>query len=385
MSDNSPVTIDIQPVIPTVTEAPPPAVKKSGACDPSNNPMRRPAWRWDRITYLLQRIGTSRTKKPAAYDDKYILEGMKYLRHYQQLADSVLNDRSTMDVEAAFSTAYVHWPELALAHKMYVSRTFARWAVEALVLAQQTPASIAADLGCPEGVIIAYERYFYDVRDRMTSELFVMDALMSPALKNGSMGGVDYDFFWKGLAYWYGAAVLKATWTMGTMTDDIRKKIQDCMRSMMERNTLRASVARQPTAFNAHDIIDEHLTSKQIEANKPPENGGHSEEAMKTATLISEVVKLSVASGLHIPTHGREPRSAESIRDMAIALVSTMDDPIAAKSIPPPVEEEPVKSAFDRPAGPVVPTVDATKVPVPENLVSARKSIVDRIRSKKGG
>ena len=367
----------------TVTEVPVfdvpkfPEPSKDGAYNPAKNPMRRPTWRWDRIAYLNTKSACGAKRNIASYDDKLVADGRKYLSHYQHIASSITADRSSMDLDSAFAEAYVHWPELSQAHRIYVNRGFARWAIEALVLSKEPAERIAADLGCPEGVVTAYEAYFYDVRSRRDSELYIMDALMSPALKNGTSGGVDYDFFWKGLAYWYGTDVLKATWSMGSIPDEMRVQMNNCMRSMMDRNTMRATMARPANSFNAHEIIEEHLAAKQIENNKPRQNDDNSQTQIDGAKQLSNALKLSIASGLVIPSSGIEPRTASSIRDMADAVLNiAVVDPVVRAVAP-------ERSAFDRPVGPVVNQPRLDDAPIPKDMAVPINSILQKIRAKK--
>ena len=343
---------------------------KDGTYDPSKNPLRKPTWRWDRITYSI-----GRAKGNTSFDDQFIVIGQKYLKHYINLTRAVVHDGAAIDVDSAFSAAYVQWPYLSMAHKIYVNSNFARWAIEALVLANQTPEDIAKDLGCSATVVSEYETYFYDVRSRMQSELFIMDALLSPALKVG-MAGTDYDFFWKGLAYWYGAPVLKAVWSMGTIPDDAKNQLRDCLQSMMERNTLRASVARQPNQYNAHDIIDEHLTLKQIEANIKHPESEIERSVLAGGALLVKAITFSVASSLgRIIDTGIELRAEQTLQN-AVQHVLQPVDPLVRKELS-------AHSAFDRPVGAVIKEKDVDLPVKAQGLKNQTKNILAKIRAGK--
>lgn len=368
------------------------------------NPMRRPAWRWDRIGYLVAKNTHGRSRTATINDDQYVAEGRKYLSQYNLITRDIVRTGTPVDLDMAFSALYTQWPTLALAHKIYIDRNFARWAIEAMVLTKLPAEVLARELGCAVGVITDYERYFYDVRDRLDNELFIIDALLSPAMKFG-MAGTDYDFFWKGVAYWYNIDVLRALWTMGAVSTDVKTKLGEVISTMMERNTLRASVARQPNQFNAHEMLDEHLTQKQIDADKGL--GGGINQMLKDSTVqLSSAIKLSVASMTFIaPGGGKESRATNAIRRLAeaIPVEPVVADPIVRKdaSVPvpasapviaPPITpagpEDHVKSTvFTRPEGSVAVAKVAVSPEQDEKIkgIHAKKDlIIKRIKSKKG-
>jgi len=351
----------------------------NGAYNPATNPLRRPAWRWDRISYLTNKTNKGYKRAVNSFDDQLVITGRNYLLQYINLTKAVVQQGSQCDLDSAFAAAYTQWPDLSMAHRIYVTSSFARWAIEALILANQTAEDIAGDLGCPPSVVTTYETYFYDVRDRMKSELFIIDALMSPAMKSG-MGSTDFDFFWKGLAYWYGAPVLKAAWSMGVIPDDIKNQLSQCMTAMMDRNTLRATVARQPNQYNAHDILDEHLTAKQIDANTKYPGDLLDVKAKEGSSILVRAIQLSAASRLLPGTTGIETRAAYTIHEMAAAVLST-DKPLD-------IPQDPLKSAFDRPKADVNKSERVQESVSPDVLSSIHEKknlILDRIKSKTVG
>lgn len=366
------------------------AAPVGSAYRPETNPFRAVTWRWDRITYLAGKTAAGGMRKTATYDDGLIQAGRKYLAHYTNIMKSIVRDGNPVDVDSAFSVLYAQWPDTAMAHKIYITRGFARWALEALVLADMTADDIAKRLGCPAIVIRTYESMFYDVRDRRGNELFVIDALMTPAMLHG-MVGTDYDFFWKGIAYWHGADVLQSMWSMGVIDEKIKGQILECMQSMMDRNTLRATVARQPNQFNAHEFMDEHLQKKQIDTDATKGGSQLDVVTVQGAGVLIEAMQMSTFGSQNIQLNRRESRDVHSLIGVAQRIIEGQAEVTA---VLPEHATEIETSVFNRTmtdhSAPTAVSehVPTTKLVDPETLKDIREKknlLLERIRSKKVG
>ncbi len=60
-------------------------------------------------------------------------------------------------------------PELVAAHQLYQSQSPSRWEVEARILAGQADDEVALSTGHPPAVVAAFERFFFNVRDRLAA------------------------------------------------------------------------------------------------------------------------------------------------------------------------------------------------------------------------
>lgn len=255
----------------------------------ATDPLRPRDWRWKRAQLIAHKDKPSY----AAFDDEHVKRAVKYLRARNQL-DAQIRAGRISDPDAAAYARLGAWGDIRSADNIWTSSKFMRWAIEALVLTGMSCAEMAAAIGCSTDVVEAFETYFYDVRSRHGTQLYILNELLSPALTTGATVQ-DCDFYWKGLAYWCGADVLKSYWTYNKLPDETRKKLIELFESSKEKTTVRASMARVVNQFNAHDIIDEYLTDKQI--TEGSKNMTEIEEKMAngTATLL-KAIGFAVAS-----------------------------------------------------------------------------------------
>ena len=369
-------------------------IEQEGACEssvpeqvepqvltPANNPLRRPSWRWDRITFLASKPGV-KTRKPAKFDDSIISLGRNYLNQYNTITQASSQVGNPVDMDNAFTGVYTQYPHMAMAHKIYTDRTFARYAIEAMVLAKQSPADMAKELGCPVEVIETYEFVFYDVRDRLDSPMYIMDALLSPALKHG-MGGTDYDFLWKNIAYTHGIGALRAMWTIGTVDDATKGQLAAIQKTITDRNVLRATAIRQPTHHNANDIVLEGIQRDVAEAAKKAPPVSTEKTFLEGALLLGSAIQLSVASGLANNMGAKEVRACQSIESLVKSYTDVQPTEPAGvyqeHKVDPPTPE---KSVFDRPAGPPKISNAVGKSDPQVDLKEKKDLILQRIRGK---
>lgn len=357
---------------------------------PATNPLRRPAWRWDRISYLATKVGNKK-RNPVATDDKLIVDGRKYLMHYNNMVRTSVHNGSPADVDNSFTALYAQYPAIAMAHKIYTDKTFARYAIEAMVLAKESASAIASELGCHVDVISYYEHLFYDIRDRVDNVLFIMDALLSPALKYG-MAGSDHDFLWKGVAYAHGTAALRGLWSLGKVDEDTKAALDDVMKTLMDRSALRAAAIRQPTQHNAHDILEEHTDRAQVNATAKAPALATEKAFAEGALLLGSAIQLSVASSIAHNMGPQEPRAINSIRSLVHDIIDEIPKPIitlgegtVTVERPKPVEAIPVgpqPSLFDRKPGPVKSSNVIGKSEERVDLKEKKNLILKRIRDK---
>jgi hypothetical protein len=224
--------------------------------------MRPVRWRWDRATVLSHGVKIKGTE----LDDEKVVEAAKYIKKYRAVTDKI-GDDDTKDSEAELLDVRKQWPDLMTAASIYTGAEFMKWAIEALICANATADDIASTFGVETSVIQSYEDFFFDVRSRLGNEMWVAHALLSPAMCDG-MATVDCDFFWKSLALWHGAEVLKGFWTTGELPEGVDEKIMALTKGIQLRNVAKAQLVRPVTPGHAHDIIDEANVGKQDESNE---------------------------------------------------------------------------------------------------------------------
>jgi hypothetical protein len=86
------------------------------------------------------------------------------------------------------------------AHQLYQSETPSRWEVEARLLAGQTDNEIALSTGLPPAVVAAFERFFFDVRDRLAAGDYILFGVIGYDVVGGFREG-DLRTLWAYFAY----------------------------------------------------------------------------------------------------------------------------------------------------------------------------------------
>jgi hypothetical protein len=151
-------------------------------------------WRWRRAEGI--RLGLLPT--PGRRADRWVRRALRFQHSYAEMGDSSYPRRARKDPAVLgalqLSSSADPGPRLQL---------------EALVLARQTTGEIAARLGFSIEIVEAYERLFFDVRDRLGESSYIMAVVLKHTLHDGFAAG-DIDAILKVYAYGYGPVVLDA-------------------------------------------------------------------------------------------------------------------------------------------------------------------------------
>lgn len=119
--------------------------------------------------------------------------------------------------------------------------------------------TIAQKLGISELTLKAYEALFFDVRSRLGSPLFVRGAILHVLIAKGS-ASVTPDLLWKGLSYAYGVDKMLAYASTSHLSAEVYSLLDSALKGIAVRRAYEASLSRSITTFNAHEVIDEHIT-----------------------------------------------------------------------------------------------------------------------------
>lgn len=147
-----------------------------------------PGWRWSRIEYLIKH----ELLPPRRTADPLVRRGYQYLKRRKSLY---------------LNPADEHWirsdyPDLFSAHNMWQDTMSERWIVEAGILANQSCDFLASYVASKPETVRAYERYFFDIRDKLGSPGYIINRLIRPGISQGTVEG-EYDQMVK-LAAWVG-------------------------------------------------------------------------------------------------------------------------------------------------------------------------------------
>lgn len=97
---------------------------------------------------------------------------------------------------------------LHAAHSIFRGDRFVRAALDARILATESPSDIASRLGCAANIIEAYEAIFFDVRSRLMMRSFVVhEVIRIPP--TGVFRWPDVREFWMKVGYWFGPRCLE--------------------------------------------------------------------------------------------------------------------------------------------------------------------------------
>jgi hypothetical protein len=157
------------------------------------HPLRSPAWRWERAQWLLDRhFYFSRLR-----DDQLTGRTLRYLRqllrsHRYHLAQAAKRD-----------------PDLAAAHRLYVSDGRAALLLEARLLMGQDSVEIERLMGVPASVVDLYEAVFFQCCDRLRARDWVVCCALDMPPSAASIGP-DKAAVLKRFAFFGGPLVLDA-------------------------------------------------------------------------------------------------------------------------------------------------------------------------------
>ncbi len=158
---------------------------------PHVDPVPNPDWRWQRATSLAD--GPLGPQSDEA--DPAIRTASQFWRFWM-----------TARSQEQLGLLARRMPLLFAAYHIHRENGVIRHALEARILARQTPEIIAQHLGIAAPVVRGYERIFFDVRDRLANRAYVLHRVIGPRLH--AERPWKYDLTWKFWAYVGGPLVL---------------------------------------------------------------------------------------------------------------------------------------------------------------------------------
>jgi len=249
-----------------------------------DNPRRAPNWRWLRAVQID--TGGPRASKtldgPAGFT--WIRRASRLKRRHALVANRPNDLYSLVRMDKDLFWAHSIWAD---------EKAPTRWAIEARILAGETDEEIAKKVGCDPGVVSAYEAVFFDVREKLAHQEYVVNVVMADAVTRG-LTERQYDLLWKMFGYKGGGYVLDA---MISKFTDIRRpeKAEDVSAFFQESaiNSMRhkAAVAAFTVPINTHTqllLLDAYV--KYVEIERTTEN------ASKANTNIVQNIGTMLAS-----------------------------------------------------------------------------------------
>jgi len=231
-----------------------------------DNPRRAPNWRWLRAV----QVDTGGLRPSKAIDGP---TGFAWIRRASRLKRRhALVANKPNELYALVRTD----KELFWAHSIWADdKAPTRWAIEARILAGETDAEIAQKLGCEPEVVAAYEAVFFDVREKLPHQEYIVNVVMAEAVTRG-LTERQYDLLWKMFGYKGGPHVLDAM--ISKFTEIKRPEKADDVSSFFQESAInsmrhKAAVAAFTVPINTHTqlmLLDAYV--KYVEIERTTEN-----------------------------------------------------------------------------------------------------------------
>jgi hypothetical protein len=161
--------------------------------DPAD-PFRPVDWRWRWAADLLDQ-----GEPFSVADDHAVREAAAFLQAWHGCEDDADRQRLALNIPALYG-----------AHQLYLAAgAFAKCEVEARLLTEESYALIAEKCGLTAEVVTAFHNTFFDVRDRLHAEGYVLHQVIGPKAHAG-LTEADVDVILKMYAYAGGPLVVDA-------------------------------------------------------------------------------------------------------------------------------------------------------------------------------
>jgi hypothetical protein len=166
-----------------------------------------------------------------------------------------------------------------------------RWEVEARLLAEDKPESIAARLALDPRAILAYEALFFNVQDRLHAQSWIVHTVMGRSIY-ANLTERQFDLLWKMYGYFGGPFVLDALVTTfsnptkATSADRVNDFFSDDTRSVARRKSAIAMRTMPVNGYTQQIIVE--IEQKYQEIAKIA-NAGESQGML--VEMVGEVMK----------------------------------------------------------------------------------------------
>jgi hypothetical protein len=207
-----------------------------------------PGWRWEFIRSMVDNDRTP-SRRP---EDAPFTRGVRFLKR--------VNTGKFFDLPALKR----EYPELTSAYRLFKNNNSERWIVEAGLLTNTTHKEIGEYVAQTEEVVKMYEFYFFDIRDKLTAEGYVINRILTPSgLRN--MSQRDYDFMYKSIAYYMGWKAFREFVGGNNFSEDLRTTLLNNFKNRMLALGWKAVQCVGINNFTAIPIIEQMFKMIDIE------------------------------------------------------------------------------------------------------------------------
>lgn len=264
-----------------------------------DNPTRPPDWRWQRAMGIVD--GTQ--PLPGRRFDG--ADGYNWIKRAVNFKSAMLDAGSD---QLAIRRLASQTPDIFWAYRIWDSdRQLMRWDIEAQILARSNDCEIGFACGIAEEVVLAFEALFWNVREKLVHQRYILHCVMGEAVQRG-LSDREYDLLWKLYGYFYGPHML---WTLTSKmvnpnwcasADTASSTLQDDAISTLK---LKSALAAKLVPVNGTTQIDLLNTfTKFIEVERTTDTIGKAQ-----GQILDHIQAMMVQMPIDIG--GRDPYSAE--------------------------------------------------------------------------
>jgi hypothetical protein len=224
------------------------------------NPRRPVDWRWQRAALAA---GGEYPLSRRRDGDAWVVRATRFLKEHEgcktELDMAMLSERHPV----------IYW-----AHDLWYTLSDSgnpmRSEVEARLLADDKVENIARRVATEISIIEAYERLFFNVRERLCNRGYLMHCVLGPAVHLGFQAS-EYDLIWKLFALLGGplAVDLMIDQSVGharpDRAGDLKYFVADVAQNDLRRVAMLALKTLRINNFNAMEVIDKFLKLVELE------------------------------------------------------------------------------------------------------------------------
>ncbi len=272
------------------------------------NPLRCVDWRWQRACGIVDGV----QPPPGRRRDTH--EGAHWIRRAVELKRLLNRCRDDMDQ----SLVAVRLPHLFFAYHIWTHPTNPmRWYIESYLLASCTDQEISIKTGADPETVSAYENLFFNVREKLPNQGYILNCVIGPALHRG-LSDREYDLLWKLYGYIYGPYMLDSliSKTVAPSRCDSPDAVAATLRDDAVGNVLIASAkAGKTIGVNTATQLDLlNIFTKFVEIEQSNDNARRgSEQIMSAISSMLSSVPFTVA--------GRDPTQGHTLTRNRVASV----------------------------------------------------------------
>lgn len=264
-----------------------------------DSPFRQTDWCWQRAKSIAENVGLPTTKRrdsPQGY--KWIRQAVTFIQRLQQVESD--RDRALLAEQQ---------PDFFWAHWIYTTEANPqKYSIEAHILAQESDYDIGFRTGIAPAVITAYEALFFNVRDKLRHQQYILNCVIGPDVHQ-TITEQKYFLLWKLYAYFLGPFVLEAleskfsnpTWC-GDANDVGAAVIEDAIGTLK----LKAALAAKTVPINQTTqiaLMEQFTKFVEVERNSDSE-GKTQVQLLSHVDAMMSVLPFSVG--------GRDPRAGHT-------------------------------------------------------------------------